>query len=71
MEYDHFSLWIRGAELSGKAVLWRVAPSSLDATIVVGQKPGVEVEQRLLEDIPGKAAIAPFSVSIYELQVGK
>jgi alpha-N-arabinofuranosidase len=58
---------IKGAELSGKGRLWRMAPSSLNATVVVGQKPGVEVEQRTLEALPNTVTIAPFSVSIYEL----
>jgi hypothetical protein len=46
-----------------------MAPASLDATIVVGQKPGVEVEERPLDAVPGTATIAPFSVSVYEFAV--
>ena len=36
------SLEIRGAALSGKGTLRRMAPQSLTATVVVGQEPGVE-----------------------------
>jgi hypothetical protein len=53
-------------ELSGKGKLWRMAPATLNANIVVGQKSGVEVEERALDAAPATAAIAPFSVNIYE-----
>jgi len=58
-----------GTELTGKGKEWWMAPGSLDATIVVGQKPGVAVEERALEIIPERFIVAPFSVSIYELAV--
>lgn len=63
---QQLNLSIQGVELSGKGRLWRMAPSSVNATIVVGQKPGVEVEERALEAVPGTATIPPFSVNIYE-----
>ncbi|MGA2482901.1 MAG: alpha-N-arabinofuranosidase [Candidatus Acidiferrales bacterium] len=59
---------IKGVELSGKGRLWRMAPSSVDATIVVGQKPGVEVEEHALGAAPSTATIAPFSVNIYAFE---
>jgi hypothetical protein len=61
------NLSFRGAELSGQGRLSRMTPSSLDATIVMGQKPGVEIEEQALEAPPHSVAIPPFSVSIYEL----
>jgi len=33
---------------------------------VVGQKPGVAVEEQVLEELPGTVKIAPISVNIYE-----
>jgi alpha-N-arabinofuranosidase len=59
----------RGAKLSGKGNLWRMAPASLNASIVVGRKPEVEVKQRAVTAVPGAETIPPFSVSIYELTV--
>ena len=64
---QRLNLAIKGVELSGKGKLWRMAPPNLNATIVVGQKPGVQVEERALEAVPATATVAPFSVNIYEL----
>jgi alpha-N-arabinofuranosidase len=41
---QRLKLSITGATLSNQGHLWRMAPPSVDATITVGQKPGVEVE---------------------------
>jgi alpha-N-arabinofuranosidase len=64
-------LLVKGVGLSGKATLWRMAPASLNATITIGQKPGVEVEQHILDAVPSTAAIPPFSMCIYELAVSR
>jgi alpha-N-arabinofuranosidase len=66
---QRLDLSIQAAELSGKGKLWRMAPSSINATIVAGQKPGVTVEEQVLEFLPNTAVFAPFSVSIYEFPV--
>jgi alpha-N-arabinofuranosidase len=63
---QQLNLSFTGVDLSGKGRMWRMAPSSVDATIVVGKKPGVEVEEHALEAVPKTAVIAPFSVNIYE-----
>jgi alpha-N-arabinofuranosidase len=63
------SLQIRGAELSGKGTLRRMAPSSLTANIVVGQEPGVKIEQLSVDQVPTNPTFAPFSVNIYEFPV--
>ncbi|MBN1489380.1 MAG: alpha-N-arabinofuranosidase [Phycisphaerae bacterium] len=60
------SIEIRGAKLAGKGTLRRLAPPSLTATVVVGQAPGVKIEEKTLRAIPTKEEFAPFSVSIYE-----
>ncbi len=63
------SLQIHGAELSGKGILRRMAPESLTATVVVGQEPGVKIEEQTLDAIPTSLTFAPFSVNIYEFPV--
>lgn len=63
------ALAFKGLELTGKGKLWRMAPKDLNATIVVGQKPGVEVEEHAVEATPERSTIAPFSANIYELAV--
>jgi alpha-N-arabinofuranosidase len=64
---QQLNLSLKGVELSGKGRLWRMAPASLNATIVAGRKPGVEVEERALDATPKTVTLAPFSVSICEL----
>jgi alpha-N-arabinofuranosidase len=63
------SLQIRGAELSGKGILRRMAPESLTATVVVGQEPGVKIEEQAMDAIPSNSTFAPFSVNIYKFPV--
>ena len=46
------SLDIRGAALSGKGTLRRMAPQSLTANVVVGQEPGVRIEEQSLDRSP-------------------
>ncbi|MGD8785906.1 MAG: hypothetical protein PVJ60_00655 [Phycisphaerales bacterium] len=62
-------LKIRGAGLSGKGTLRRMAPESLTATVVIGQEPDVKIEEQALDAIPTNPTFAPFSVNIYEFQV--
>jgi alpha-N-arabinofuranosidase len=63
------SIQIRGTELSGEGILRRIAPESLTATVVVGQEPGVKIEEQALDAIPANPTFAPFSVNIYEFPV--
>jgi alpha-L-arabinofuranosidase len=63
------SLEIRGVALSGKGTLRRLAPPKLDATIALGQEPGVKVEEQTVAALPKTATFAPWSVNIYELSV--
>jgi len=60
------SLRIRGAELSGKGTLRRMAPQSLTATVVVGQEPGVKIEEQALDTIPTSPTFAPLIVNVCE-----
>jgi alpha-N-arabinofuranosidase len=63
------SLQIRGADLAGKGMLRRMAPQSLTATVVVGQEPGVKIEEQPVDQVPTNPTFAPFSVNIYEFPV--
>jgi hypothetical protein len=58
-------LAIDGARLAGGGRLWQMAPQSVDATITVRQKPGVEVRERTLGAAPGAIVVPRFSVNIY------
>jgi hypothetical protein len=42
-----------------------MAPANVDATITVGQKPQVEVQEQAVMSVPMTMSIPPFSVSIY------
>ncbi|MBN2442633.1 MAG: hypothetical protein JXJ04_14860 [Spirochaetales bacterium] len=60
---------INDARLSGKGVLYYMAPDSLTANVVAGEEPGVTIEKELLESLPANPTFAPYSVSIYEFRV--
>ena len=62
-------LAINGVKLSSQGKVWRMAPSSVDANITVGQRPGVEVRAQELKSVPDAIAVPPFSVSIYSFAV--
>jgi alpha-N-arabinofuranosidase len=63
------NLLIHGAVLEGGGTLRRMAPRSLTANVVVGQEPGVRIEEEPLAAVPKSPTLPPFSVSIYELPV--
>ncbi len=66
---QRLNLSINGAKLSTQGHLWRMAPSSVDATITVSQKPGVEVEEKEVTSLPDMVSIPPFSINIYSFAV--
>jgi alpha-L-arabinofuranosidase len=66
---QEMKLAINGAKLASRGHLWRMAPSTVDATITVGQTPGVEVQGRELNSLPVAATVPPFSVTIYSFAV--
>jgi len=66
---QHLKLGIRGVTLAKEGHLWRMAPASVDAMIVVGQKPGVEVQEQPLAALPETMSVPPFSVNIYSFAV--
>jgi alpha-N-arabinofuranosidase len=66
---QHLKLSVSGVKLASQGHLWRMAPKSVDATITVGQKPGVEVEEQTLGSLPDAMDVPPFSVGIYSYAV--
>jgi len=66
---QQLKLAINGLKLSSQGHVWRMAPSSVDATITVGQKPGVEVQEQGLTSVPDAILVPPYSVSIYSFPV--
>ena len=66
---QQLKLSIAGVELSNPGHLWRMAPSSVDASITLGQKPGVEVQEQTLTSLPDTMPVPPFSVTIYSFPV--
>jgi hypothetical protein len=46
-----------------------MAPSSVEATIAVGQKAEVEVQEQELRSIPDAMTVPPFSVNLYSFAV--
>jgi alpha-N-arabinofuranosidase len=62
---QRLKLSINGVKLANQGRLWRMAPASVDATISVGQKPGVEVQEQEQTTVPETMAVPPFSVSIF------
>ena len=57
---QQLKLTINGVKLASHGRLWRMAPSSIDATITVGQKPGVEVQQQELTSVPDAMTVRAF-----------
>jgi alpha-N-arabinofuranosidase len=62
------TLSISGVRLSKQGHLWRMAPATVDATITVGQKPGVEIQDLPMASLPDTLSVPPFSVSIYSFE---
>jgi alpha-N-arabinofuranosidase len=66
---QQLKLAINGVKLVSQGHVWRMAPSSVDATIVVGQKPGVEVLEQEITAVPDAMTVPPFSINIYSFAV--
>ncbi len=66
---QNIKIAINGAKLADKGKLWRMAPNSIDATVQVGKKPEVQVEEQTLGALPGTITVRPFSVNIYSYPV--
>jgi alpha-N-arabinofuranosidase len=66
---QNIKIAINGAKLADTGKLWRMAPNSIDATVQVGKKPEVQVEEQTLGALPGTITVRPFSVNIYSYPV--
>lgn len=47
------------------------APQSLTTMVVVGQEPGIKIEEQSLGELPTNPKFAPLSVNIYEFTVNR
>jgi alpha-N-arabinofuranosidase len=69
-ESEHqLAISFKGVELTGTGKLWRLAPSSVNATIRIGQPPQVKIEELPLDTVPGTLTVAPISVNLYNFAV--
>jgi alpha-L-arabinofuranosidase len=59
------NLAVSGSHLGTVGKLWRMAPESIDATVHVGNKPEVQIEEQSLSALPSTITVRPFSVNIY------
>jgi len=66
---QHLKLSLNGAKLATQGRLWRMAPKSVDASIKVGEKPGVAVDEQDHVALPETLAVPPFSINIYSFAV--
>jgi alpha-N-arabinofuranosidase len=60
---------LNGTKLASSGHLYRMAPDSIDATVAVGEKPEVQIEDQLLGPLPDTVTVRPFSVNIYSYAV--
>jgi alpha-N-arabinofuranosidase len=67
---QRLELKVAGASVAGAGRVWCMAPRTVDATITVRQKPGVEVLEEALASVPDAVIAPPFSVSLYSFAVG-
>jgi len=58
-----------GATLTSTGKLWRMAPSSIDATVKAGSPAEVRVEELSLGALPATISLRPFSVNIYSYPI--
>jgi alpha-N-arabinofuranosidase len=58
-----------GATLTSTGKLWRMAPSSIDATVKAGSPAQVQVEELSLGALPATISLRPFSVNIYSYPI--
>ena len=60
-------LKIANARLTGRGTLWRIAPASLDAVVVVGRAPEVRVDSSAIDALPSRLILPKHSISLYVL----
>jgi alpha-N-arabinofuranosidase len=62
-------LSFQGVRLTGTGTRWRMAPERLEARIVVGEPPEVQVEEEPVTRLPPRLTFPRFSVTLYRLTV--
>lgn len=62
-------LSIAGAKLAAEGKLWQMPPASITASVVVGKKAEVAVEEKALGAFHEEITAPPFSVNIYSYPV--
>jgi alpha-N-arabinofuranosidase len=60
-------LSFQGVRLAGGGTRWRMAPARMDARIVVGEAPEVQVDEQPVTRVPTREMFPPFSVTLYRL----
>jgi alpha-N-arabinofuranosidase len=66
---QQLDLAITGVALRGQARMWRITGPDLNAAILVGQKPGVELIEVAVPEIPKTLAVAPISINLYAFEI--
>lgn len=58
----------KGIDIRGKGRMWLITAPDVNATISLGQKPGVEVVETAVNETPKTLRIPPISISLYEFE---
>jgi alpha-N-arabinofuranosidase len=69
-EANTFTPKIGGVNLSGPGKLYQIAPPSVESTNEVGRDPAVKIVETALNGVPATVQAPPFSISLYEFEVG-
>jgi alpha-N-arabinofuranosidase len=60
---------LKGVAVQNQGRLWRIAAADLTAANTPGKPPVVDIVESPLSEPPGRLAIPPFSIGIYEYPV--
>jgi len=60
---------LKGVAVQSQGRLWRIATADLTAANTPGKPPMVDIVESSLTEAPGRLAIPPISISIYEFPV--
>ena len=60
---------LKGVAVQNQGRLWRIAAADLTAANTPGKPPVVGIVESPLSEAPGRLAIPPISISIYEYPV--
>jgi alpha-N-arabinofuranosidase len=60
---------LKGVAVQNQGRLWRIAPTDLTAANTPGKPLVVDIVESALNEAPGRLAIPPISISVYEYPV--